>query len=117
MFLAPAPSRRAYIANTVVNNLIFLFGGTIDSRDFGQDMWVFDPVQVRWVEIDLSTSASIPSARCHSSMVHVPEINGIVLYGGMAHADNGNNIFVDDLWVFGIGTYAFLNIRPYPIVY
>jgi len=96
------PQGRSYTASEVVGNIIFIFAGNPDAREFARDMWALDTTRDKWVQIDL-TGQTIPLARAHTSMTYVQPLNALVLYGGLAHLPNGNNFYLDDTWIFGIG--------------
>ncbi len=71
-----------------------MFGGTIEDRDF-DELWEFDPVLLRWREID--TTDSRPGARSLAGFGLDDQTGKLFLFGGLAQPSYRS---FSDGWMF-----------------
>lgn len=84
---------------------LIMFGGIDSQLTCYNDTWTLDPAAGTWTELD--PLGDVPSARCRVSMVYVPGIDKLVVFGGAAVQTDagggfGSLIYLNDMWTFGV---------------
>jgi N-acetylneuraminic acid mutarotase len=84
----------------------FAFSGSIaKSGESSSGTWSFDPVDPRWTR--LADSDGSPPARSGASMVYLPGVQEVMLYGGQrpetATGSPQEFTYYDDVWVWSDG--------------
>eukprot|EP00397_Hematodinium_sp_SG-2012_P000411 GEMP01000411.1.p1 GENE.GEMP01000411.1~~GEMP01000411.1.p1 ORF type:complete len:1558 (+),score=267.71 GEMP01000411.1:1372-6045(+) len=75
-----APDARSHMVFLAVRDLLWMFGGLLDSMPTAE-VWLYDPVQVRWVR-----NADAPVALSHSCAQVDPDTDTVWIYGGRQSA-------------------------------
>ncbi len=77
---------------------IFLFGGRRSNGDISQlnNVWKYDVLNGDWSVIETNNT---PSARFCHSMVYIPTINSIFMYGGL---NNTDSVGFTDSWILNL---------------
>lgn len=110
-FQGDFPLPRSDHASCVVDDVLYIHGGETDRDDFGllNDLYAFDPLQVRWRSIDnaISSTGRFPERRAGHSMVVDSSNSRCFLFGGRRSSRGTNTITgSSDLWELDTKTFS-----------
>lgn len=93
------------VYNTISGKII-LFGG-METADYTRlnDMWIFDPENKEWSELNPLLS---PTIRSDHAMYFDPIFNTIVLFGGY----KANDMLSSETWIYNFTTNNWYQINP-----
>ncbi|KAM0751250.1 galactose oxidase [Meredithblackwellia eburnea MCA 4105] len=100
------PSARSGHRMAMFKHYIFLFGGFQDTgirTSYLADLWVFDTLEYKWQQIELSDFMQKPGARSGFSFLPCPD--GIILHGGYTKTYEGKRVTgmaLSDTWLLRI---------------
>ncbi|KAL8290639.1 hypothetical protein RQP46_002897 [Phenoliferia psychrophenolica] len=100
------PSARSGHRMATWKHLIFLFGGFQDTgirTSYLSDLWVWDTLEYKWHQIEISDVDRKPGARSGFSFLSCPE--GIILHGGYTKTYEGKRVTgmaLSDTWLLRI---------------
>ncbi|MBA7533166.1 N-acetylneuraminate epimerase [subsurface metagenome] len=94
------------IVHIPLNNRLFLFGGgKLESTFVGNpvnDAWVFDCEARKWSEVKSKNS---PPPVTNHSMIYLPKLNEVILFGGEIGSMYSNKI-LEGIWIMSIKDWA-----------
>jgi N-acetylneuraminic acid mutarotase len=95
------PSKRAYhgCAWDTRRNQMWVFGGCGGDFKGLDDLWSFDPGELKWTKLD--PPAPRPKGRLSATLHYHPDTNSLVLFGGLG-GFAPDSPKVHDLWVYDI---------------
>ncbi|KAH8824574.1 galactose oxidase [Flagelloscypha sp. PMI_526] len=101
------PTARSGHRMAVWKHFIFLFGGFNDpgiKTKYLDDLWIFDTLEYRWVQVEFKPNETRPSARSGFSFLSTPD--GIVLHGGYCKeyqkGKRDIGIMLEDTWFLNL---------------
>ena len=94
------PAPRAEHTTCVINEQMWLFGGTTETYGYVNDVYTFNPHAVTWKVQDSSQGTSYPSRRAGHSMVCDSKNEVFYIFGGRSAVGATDNVGLNDLWSY-----------------
>lgn len=97
-FQGDTPLPRAEHAVCTIAEQMYVFGGVTELYNYVNDVYRFDPQEVRWEVQDASNGDSFPRRRAGHSMVCDPAHRAFYIFGGRSRFGSTDNVGLNDLW-------------------
>src|SRR3989304_4630075 len=102
--VAPSTRRGPALTYETVHNVVLMFGGTLTSGTYSNEIWTYDTVSNVWTNI---TPGASPPARWRAGFSYDPVEQVAVLFGGADVAGPRA-----DLWEFDVNAGTWAQIIP-----
>lgn len=104
----PAPRCHHSLVSDIANTNILMFGGFSFAGRFN-DVWRFDPITERWVQ--LFPSGVVPARRCLHAATYVPSRHEMFVYGGVKAGGVASNDYFADTHVLDLANQEWVDTQ------